>query len=195
MFAWIATLTRRGRVLRALAAASVIGAAACQDADRAVGPTKDVGEPNAFFYLSPPQPDLIVKSLTYGYFDPNYPGIAWVDGSGDVQLTAVVSNVGLAGVGASVLTFSGWAPALLSPVLPTVPLASPGLACALPLRDGQFWVPALAPGQDYTVSWNVRLQYWQNYHITATANSPQCTPEPNLSNNSAIVDFLVGYIN
>src|ERR1043166_2314495 len=142
MFGLTAALTRSGHVVRALAAAGVIGAAACQDASRAVGPTKDVGEANALF-LAAPQPDLIVKSFTYAPIDPNYPGYAW---STDVELTAVVSNAGLATAGASILSFTGWAPATLQPLAPVLSAPSPWLACTMPLRDGQFWVPALAPG-------------------------------------------------
>jgi hypothetical protein len=191
MFGLTAALTRSGHVVRALAAAGVIGAAACQDASRAVGPTKDVGEANALF-LAAPQPDLIVKSFTYAPIDPNYPGYAW---STDVELTAVVSNVGLATAGASILSFSGWAPATLQPLSPVLSTSSPWLACTMPLRDGQFWVPALAPGQDYIVHWTVHLQDGSYYQITATANSPQCTSEWSVSNNSALVHFQVIVIN
>jgi hypothetical protein len=289
MFGLNATLT--GRVLRALAAAGVIGAAACQDADRAVGPTKQVGGPSAIiFNPNPPdpteQPDLAVQSMTYAPANPlvglpiqftavvrnigsvasgattlNFqiaaevqdaqtwvnvpaldpgqeytvqrpathlsagsyvaratvadPGANHVNDSKSVsytvvqgtaqadlivkrlthspdyaidaynfRLTAVVANLGLTTAGASILSFSGWAPLSLSPFRPAQPIYfSP---CSLPLGTGQVWVPALAPGQEYTVQWDVQLQLGPGqYQIVATANSPQCTTEANMSNNSA----------
>ena len=63
-----------------------------------------------------------------------------------------------------------------------------------PLDDGQVWVPALGPGEEYLVHWTAHLRDGQ-YRITATANSRQCTPEANFSNNSAFVDFWVTIIN
>lgn len=297
MLGLIATLTR-GRVLRALSAAAVIGAAACQDASRAVGPTKEVGGPNALVFnpnLPDPtaQPDLKVASMTYAPANPlvglpiqftavvknigsdasdattltfqipaelqdaqtwvNVPalqpgqtytiqrsathlsagsyvasatvadpgsnhsndtksvsytvvqGTAQADlivkrltapvdpvygivGGPYVQLTAVVSNLGLTPAGASILKFGGWAPASLMPI--GTGQSSFLSACALPLGDGEVWVPALGPGEEYVVHWTVYLSYGQ-HEITATANSRQCTPEANYSNNSALVDFFV----
>jgi hypothetical protein len=297
MFAWIATLTRRGPMLRALAAAACIGAAACQNADRAVGPATEIGGPSALALDPNPldpttQPDLKVTSMTYAPANPlvglpirfsavvknigtdassattlNFqipaelqdaqtsvnvpalqPGEAYtvqrsathlsagsyvaratvadpgsnhtndsksvsytvvqgaaqadlvvkslsapvdpvygVVGGPYVQLTAVVSNLGLTAAGASILTFGGWAPASLMPIGTVQWSFSP---CALPLEDGQVWVPALGPGEQYVAHWTAYLPYGQN-RITATANSRQCTPEANFSNNSAVVDFFV----
>jgi len=302
MFGLIAILTRRGCVLRALAAAGVIGTAACQDADRAFGPTKEVEGPSALALnpnpLDPtPQPDLRVASITYtpanplvgvpirfsavvtnigseasnastlnfqipaeqqdaqtwvnvpelqpgqeytversathlsagsyvaratvadpgpnhlndsksvsytvvqgaaqadlivksltATVDPMY-GLVW---GPDVQLTAVVSNLGLTPAGASILSFGGWAPASLMPIgTGQWSFLSP---CARPLGDGQVWVPALGPGEEYLVHWTAHLQDGQ-YQITATANSRQCTPEANFSNNSTLVGFWVTIIN
>ena len=301
MFGLIATLTWRGRVLRALVAAGIVGAAACQDAGRAVGPTTQVRGPSALALNNPDpldptaQPDLMVASITYAPANPlvglpirfsavvknigseasnastlnfqipaelqdaqtwvNVPGLqpgqeytversathlsagsyvaratvadpgskhfndsksvsyTVVQGAAqadlivksvtpqvdpmygvvwgpDVQLTAVVSNLGLTPAGSSILSFSGWAPVSL---IHTGPLSflSP---CALPLGDGQVWVPALGAGEEYLVHWTAHLQEGQ-YRITATANSRQCTPEANFSNNSALVDFWVTIIN
>ena len=302
MFGRIATLTRGGRVLRALAAAGIVGAAACQDAGRAVGPTKDVGGPSALALNPNPldptsQPDLKVASITYApanplvglpirfsavvknigseasnastlnfqipaelqdlqtwvnvpelqpgqeytversathlsagsyvaratvadpgskhfndsksvsytvvqgaaqadlivksvtpQVDPMY-GVVW---GPDVQLTAVVSNLGLTTAGASILSFGGWAPLSLMPI--GTGQWSFVSSCALPLDDGQVWVPALGPGEEYLVHWTAHLRDGQ-YRITATANSRQCTPEANFSNNSAFVDFWVTIIN
>jgi len=298
----IATLTWRGRVLRALVAAGVVGAAACQDAGRAVGPTKEVRGPSALALNPNPldptsQPDLMVASITYAPANPlvglpirfsavvknigseasnastlnfqipaelqdaqtwvNVPelqpsqeytversathlsagsyvaratvadpgskhlndsksvsytvvqgtaqadlivksltapvdpmyGVVW---GPDVQLTAVVSNLGLTTAGASILGFGGWAPASLRPLSSAQTIfLSP---CTLPLADGQVSVPALGPGEEYLVHWTAHLQDGQ-YRITATANSRQCTPEASLSNNSALVDFWVTIIN
>src|SRR5438105_1636886 len=185
----IATLTWRGRVLRALVAAGVVGAAACQDAGRAVGPTKEVRGPSALALNPNPldptsQPDLMVASITYAPANPLV-GLP-------IRFSAVVRNIGLTTAGASILGFGGWAPASLRPLSSAQTIfLSP---CTLPLADGQVSVPALGPGEEYLVHWTAHLQDGQ-YRITATANSRQCTPEASLSNNSALVDFWVTIIN
>src|SRR2546430_14833501 len=125
----IATLTWRGRVLRALVAAGIVGTAACQDAGRAVGPTKEVRGPSALALNNPDpldptsQPDLKVASITYAPANPLV-GLP-------IRFSAVVKNLGSAASNASTLSFQ-------------IPAE---------LQDAQTWVnvPELQPSQEYTV--------------------------------------------
>src|SRR5437763_5344626 len=125
MFGLIATLTWRGRVLRALVAAGIVGAAACQDAGRAVGPTKEVRGPSALALNPNPldptsQPDLKVARITYAPANPLV-GLP-------IRFSAVVKNIGTAASNAATLTFQ-------------IPAE---------LQDAQTWVhaPQRHPGPD-----------------------------------------------
>lgn len=111
--------------------------------------------------ISAPLPDLVIESLTHS---PLHPTTA-----DRITFTAVVKNIGGARAGASTVNFR----------------------IGGETYGQDFAVPALDPGQSFTVQRTEVLRVAQNYRNTVTADINNQVTESNEGNNQKTDDYTV----